>query len=79
MKSKAMWLVVFTALLNIGLGNLALAQEAAAPKQVNGTVIKIEAGANELVMKADSGGEVKVTLAPKHALRKSGAGRNGFA
>ena len=74
MKSKAMWLVVFTALLNIGLGNLALAQEAAAPKQVNGTVIKIEAGANELVMKADSGGDVKVTLAPKHALRKVALG-----
>lgn len=74
MKSKAMWLVVYTALLNIGLGNVALAQEAAAPKQVNGTVIKIEAGANELVMKADSGGDVKVTLAPKHALRKVALG-----
>ena len=74
MKSKAMWLVVYTALLNIGLGNLALAQDAAAPKQVNGTVTKIDAGANELVMKADGGGDVKVTLAPKHALRKVALG-----
>ena len=74
MKSKAMWLVVYTALLNIGLGNLALAQDSAAPKQVNGTVTKIDAGANELVMKADSGGDVKVTLAPKHALRKVALG-----
>ena len=53
---------------------MALAQDAAAPKQVNGTVIKIDAGANELVMKADGGGDVKVTLAPKHALRKVALG-----
>jgi len=74
MKSKAMWLVVYTALFNIGLGNLALAQDAAAPKQVNGTVTKIDAGVSELVMKADGGGDVKVTLAPKHALRKVALG-----
>jgi hypothetical protein len=74
MKSKAMWLVVYTALLYVGPGNLAFAQDAAAPKQVNGTVTKIDAGAGELVMKADGGGEVKVTLAPKHALRKVALG-----
>ncbi len=70
---KSMWLVVYAALF-IGLGNLAVAQDAAAPKQVNGTVIKIDAGANELVMKADGGGDVVVTLAPKHALRKVALG-----
>src|SRR5271167_3020997 len=70
MKSKAMWLVVYAALFY----NLAVAQDAAAPKQVNGTVTKVDAGASELVMKADGGGEVKVTLAPKHALRKVALG-----
>jgi len=74
MNRKAMWLVVYAALLHIGLGNLALAQDAAAPKQVNGTVTKIDPGANELVMKADGGGDVKVTLAAKHALRKVALG-----
>lgn len=73
MKSKAMWLV-YAAFFYRGLGNLALAQDAAAPKQVNGTVTKVDAGANELVMKADGGGEVRVTLAPKHALRKVALG-----
>jgi uncharacterized membrane protein YgcG len=71
MKSKATWLVVYTALFYVGL---AFAQDAAAPKQVNGTVTKIDAGAGELVMKADGGGDVKVTLAPKHALRKVALG-----
>lgn len=70
MKSKGMWLVVYTALIYVGL---AFAQDAA-PKQVNGTVTKIDAGAGELVMKADGGGDVKVTLAPKHALRKVALG-----
>ena len=74
MKSKAMWLVVYAALLSMGLGNLAFAQDAAAAKQVNGTVTKIDAGANELVMKTDGGGDVTVTLAPKHALRKVALG-----
>jgi hypothetical protein len=68
MKSKAMWLVVFA------LGSLAIAQDAAAPKQINGTVTKIDGASNELVMKADGGGEVRVTLAPKHALRKVALG-----
>ena len=68
MKSKAMWLVVFA------LGSLAIAQDAAAPKQINGTVTKIDAGKSELVMKADGGSEVQVTLAPKHALRKVALG-----
>jgi uncharacterized membrane protein YgcG len=72
MKSKAMWPVVYAVLL--GLGNLAVAQDAAAPKQINGTVLKVDAGANELVMKADSGGEMRVTLAAKHNLRKIGLG-----
>jgi uncharacterized membrane protein YgcG len=70
MKSIAKWLVVFASLL----ANLALAQDAAAPKQINGTVTKIDAGQNELVMKADGGGEMRVTLAPKHALRKVALG-----
>ncbi len=70
MKSKAMWLVVYAALL----ANLALAQDAAAPKQINGTVVTIDAAANELAMKADGGGDVRVTLAPKHALRKVALG-----
>jgi uncharacterized membrane protein YgcG len=74
MKSKAMWLVVYAALFQFGFGNLAIAQDAAAPKQINGTVTKVDAGANELVMKADGGGEVHVTLAPKHALRKVALG-----
>jgi hypothetical protein len=71
---KSMWQVVYAALFYIGLGNLAVAQDAAAPKQINGTVVKIDAGANELVMKADGGGDVVVTLAPKHALRKVALG-----
>ncbi len=70
MKNKAMWLVVYAALM----GSLAVAQETAAPKQVNGTVTKVDAGGNELVMKADGGGDVQVTLAPKHALRKVALG-----
>jgi hypothetical protein len=69
MKSKAMWLVVYMLLV----GSLARAQEPA-PKQVNGTVEKIDAAANELVMKADGGADVRVTLAAKHALRKVALG-----
>jgi hypothetical protein len=67
---KAMWLVVYTVLPGI----LAMAQDAAAPKQINGTVTSIDAGAGELVMKADGGADVRVTLAPKHALRKVALG-----
>jgi uncharacterized membrane protein YgcG len=68
---KAMWLVVYTVLLGI----LAMAQDAAAPKQINGTVTSIDAGAGELVMKADGAGDVRVTLAAKHpALRKVALG-----
>jgi hypothetical protein len=70
MKSKGTWLVVYAALA----GSLAIAQDAAAPKQVNGTVTKVDAGSSELVMKADGGGDVHVTLAPKHALRKVALG-----
>src|ERR1700685_1291334 len=70
MKRKAVWLGVYALLM----ANLALAQDAAAPKQMNGTVLKIDPAANELVMKGDSGGEMKVTLAPKHALRKVALG-----
>jgi hypothetical protein len=75
MKSKAMWLVVYAALFAILMNSgMASAQDAAAPKQINGTVIKIDPSANELVMKADTGGDVHVTLAPKHALRKVALG-----
>jgi hypothetical protein len=70
MKSKGTWLVVYAALA----GSLAIAQDAAAPKQVNGTVTKVDTGSSELVMKADGGGDVHVTLAPKHALRKVALG-----
>jgi uncharacterized membrane protein YgcG len=54
------------------LGNLVLAQDA--PKQMNGTVVKIDPAAGQLVMKADAGGEMTVTLGPKHALRKVALG-----
>jgi hypothetical protein len=70
MKRNAMWLVVYTALLSIGL----VAQDAAAPKQINGTVTKIDPAANELVMKADTGADMRVTLATKHNLRKIALG-----
>jgi hypothetical protein len=73
MKSKAMRLVVYSLLV----GNLVFAPvfaQDAPPKQVNGTVVSIDAGANELVMKSDSGGDVRVTLAAKHALRKVALG-----
>jgi hypothetical protein len=73
MKSKAMRLVVYSLLV----GNLVFAPvfaQDAPPKQVNGTVVSIDPGANELVMKADGGGEVRVTLAAKHALRKVALG-----
>jgi hypothetical protein len=70
MKSKAMSLGVYALLAC----NLTIAQDAAAPKQMNGTVLSIDTAANQLVMKADSGSEMKVTLAPKHALRKVALG-----
>jgi hypothetical protein len=73
MKSKAMWLGVYAALC-IGLANQAVAQDAAAPKPIYATVTKIDAGAKELVVKADNGGEIGVTLAPKHSLRKIALG-----
>jgi len=69
MKSKAMWLVVYAALC----GPLAVAQDAA-PKPIYATVEKIDAAAKEIVVKADSGTEVDVTLAAKHSLRKIALG-----
>src|SRR3984957_16886731 len=69
MKSNAMWLVVYAALV----GTLAVAQDAA-PKPVYATVTKIDAAAKELVVKADSGAEIDVTLAAKHSLRKIALG-----
>lgn len=69
MKSKAMWLVVYAALF----GPLAVAQDAA-PKPIYATVEKIDAAAKEIVVKADSGTEVDVTLAAKHSLRKIALG-----
>jgi transcription antitermination factor NusG len=72
MKSKAMWLVVYAALL--GLGNLVVAQDAAAVKPIYATVTKIDAASKEIVVKADNGGEIGVTLAPKHSLRKIALG-----
>jgi hypothetical protein len=71
MKSKAMWPVVYAALVYMGL---AVAQDAAAPKPIYATVTKIDAGANELEVKPDNGGEIGVTLAPKHSLRKIALG-----
>ena len=71
MKSKAMWPVVFAALFVIP--NLGVAQEAA-PKPIYATVTKIDAGAKELIVKADNGGEIGVTLAAKHSLRKIALG-----
>ena len=68
MKLKAMWLVVYA----LVLCNLMVAQTA--PKAVYGTVEKIDPGTKEIVMKADGGGEVGVTLAAKHALRKVALG-----
>jgi hypothetical protein len=66
MMSKAMALVVYA------LCNLAFAQDT--PKSVYATVTKIDAGAKEIVVKADGGGEIGVTLAAKHALRKVALG-----
>jgi len=71
MKSKAMWPVVYAALFVIP--NLGVAQEAA-PKPIYATVTKIDAGAKELIVKADNGGEIGVTLAAKHSLRKIALG-----
>ncbi len=70
MKSKASWLIVYAALL----GSAAIAQDAAAPKSIYATVTKIDAGAKQIDVKADNGGEIGVTLAPKHALRKVALG-----
>src|SRR5580658_703375 len=70
MKSNAKWLVVYAALV----GTLAVAQDAAAPKPIYATVEKIDAAAQQIVVKADSGGEVDVTLAAKHSLRKIALG-----
>jgi hypothetical protein len=67
MKSKGLCLVVYA----LAMATIMVAQEPA-PKQMNGTVLKVEA--DELVMKADAGGEVRVTLAAKHALRKVALG-----
>lgn len=69
MKSKAMWLIVFASFL-FGMANLALSQDAAAQKTIYGTVTKLDAGAKEILVKADGGGEFGVTLAAKHTLRK---------
>jgi hypothetical protein len=69
MKSNAMWLVVYAALV----GKLVVAQDAA-PKPVYATVTKIDAAAKQIVVKADSGAEVDVTLAAKHSLRKIALG-----
>lgn len=71
MKNKAMCLLVCMALALCGaLNTAALAQEPAAAKSVYGTVTKVDAAAKEFVMKADSGGEISVTLAPKNTIRK---------
>jgi len=66
-----MWPVVYAALFYAGL---AIAQDAAAPKPIYATVSKIDAAAKEIVVKADNGGEVGVTLAAKHSLRKIALG-----
>lgn len=68
MKSKGMRLVVYA----LAVCGLAVAQTA--PKSVYATVTKIDAGAKEMVVKADGGGEIAVTLAPKHYLRKVALG-----
>src|SRR5208282_3459126 len=68
MKSKAMRLGVYALLWC----SLAVAQDA--PKSVYATVTKIDAGAKEIVVKADGGGEIGVTLAAKHTLRKVALG-----
>jgi uncharacterized membrane protein YgcG len=73
MKCRDMWLVVYAALFSMVLGNLAVAQTSA-PKSVYATVTKIDAGAKEIEVKADGGGTVGVTLAPKHTLRKVALG-----
>jgi uncharacterized membrane protein YgcG len=66
-----MWPVVYAALFYAGL---AIAQDAAAPKPIYATVSKIDAAAKQIVVKADNGGEVDVTLAAKHSLRKIALG-----
>ncbi|HTB10419.1 MAG TPA: hypothetical protein VK752_02545 [Bryobacteraceae bacterium] len=74
MKCKGMWLVVYAAIFVILLNGVAVGQDAAAPKPIYATVTKIDAGAKELVVKADNGGEIAVTLAAKHSLRKIALG-----
>ena len=54
-------------------GTLAVAQDAA-PKPIYATVTKIDASAKELMVKADNGAEIGVTLAAKHSLRKIALG-----
>jgi hypothetical protein len=71
MKSKAMWPVVYAALFYMGVPGVA---QDAAPKPIYATVMKIDAGAKDIVVKADNGGEVAVTLAAKHSLRKIALG-----
>jgi hypothetical protein len=71
MKRNIMWPVVYAALFYAGL---AIAQDAAAPKPIYATVSKIDAAAKQIVVKADNGGEVDVTLAAKHSLRKIALG-----
>ncbi len=70
MKSKAMWPAVCAALF---MGVMGVAQDAA-PKPIYATVTKIDAAAKDIVVKADNGGEVAVTLAAKHSLRKIALG-----
>jgi hypothetical protein len=65
--------------LMLAFGYVAQAQDAAAPKQINGTVVKVDADAKQLVMKSDAGGEVSVTLAPKNTIRKVPYGETSLA
>jgi hypothetical protein len=70
MKTKAMWLLVYALLMCSAV----TAQSAPPPKSIYATVEKIDAGAKEIVVKADGGGEIGVTLAAKHTLRKVALG-----
>lgn len=75
MKTKAMWPVVYAALFYMGAPGVVpgVAQDAA-PKPIYATVTKLDAAAKDIVVKADNGGEVAVTLAAKHSLRKIALG-----
>src|SRR5262245_774053 len=56
------------------LAGSAWAQDASGARSVYGSVTKIDAAAQQLVVRADGGGEISVTLQPKVNFRKVALG-----